>query len=271
MGVLVITMKNNGELKRKIISLIFTLIILIIGICKNEIFINNNKITNTSNVIAAQTINKYSLEEDVVNFINDNKDIFNFYSNTFGISINNIKESIIIDNMDTKFNRNDIGNTHNNYDSLDKNLIDYLFKLKKSNKKLFKQEYTNSNIYSREYIYGLINYFSSIYTNVDYDVLASIAYIESGNLNSKYMRKCNNIYGGMSSHGLIKYNNIEFGVLSYVKMMAKSYYAKGLTTVETIARKYNPGSTTWVGNINKTRNKFKNIEKIDINTLINLK
>ena len=266
-----IIMKNDYELKNKKIVHYISILVVLIGLTKGNIFVSQTKNIETTNIIAMQTSNEYNLEEDVVSFINENNDLFNFYSNTFGISINDIKDSIISNNEGKTLNKNDIGNTNNTYDSLDKNIIDYLLKLRKTNNKLFKQEYTNANNYSKEYIYGLINYFSNVYGNVDYDVLASIAYIESGNLNSKYMLKCNNIYGGMSSHGLIKYNNIEYGVLSYVKMMSNSYYGKGLTTVELIVRKYNPGSTTWVGKVNSIRHKFKNKENIDINTLINLK
>ena len=267
-----ITMKNDGELKRKVVSLIITTFVLTIGIFKNDILVNNQKYTNSNNIIAMESSNEYNLEEDVVSFINSNNEIFNFYADMFGISLNDLKESIIYDNTNTRLNPFDIGNTNSFYETLDKNLIDYLFKLKKTNSKLFKQEYSNGNNYSKKYIYGLINYFSNIYTNVDYEILSSIAYIESGNLNSKYMLKYNNIFGGMSSKGLIKYNNIEFGVLSYVKMMSQGYYAKGLTTVETIAKKYNPGNNTWVGKVKKCTNKFTNHEKIyDINDLINLK
>lgn len=266
-----IAMKNDGELNKKTISIVITLLTVLIGIFKNEVLPQQIKIIDTNNVIAMQTMNEYNLEEDIVSFINENNELFSFYSNMFGISIDDIKSSLIKDNDGVVFNRSDIANTKNSYDNLDKNLIDYLFNLRKSNKKLFKQEYTSAKEYSKDYIYGLINYFSSVYGNVDYDVLAAIAYIESGNLNSKYMLKCNNIYGGMSSKGLIKYSNIEFGVLSYIKMMSKYYYSKGLTTVETIARKYNPGSTTWVGNVNKTRSKFKNKDNIDLNTLLSLK
>ena len=83
---------------------------------------------------------------------------------------------------------------------------------------------------------------------------------------------CNNIFGGMSSTGLIKYNNIEYGVLSYVKLMSERYYAKGLDTVESIARVYNPNSTTWTTNVKNTANKFNNYENItNLNTLMSLK
>ena len=265
-----IIMKNDYALNRKVIFVI-TLLMVLIGITKNEIFARPVKTTDTSDIIAMAENNEYNLEEDVISFINENEELFSFYSKTFGITIDNIKESIINANNGNTLNRSDIGNTKKTYDNLDKNIIDYLFNLRKTNKKLFNQDYTNANEYSKKYIYGLINYFAGIYGDVDYDTLAAIAYIESGDLNSKYMLKCNNIYGGMSSKGLIKYSNIEFGVLSYVNMMSKGYYGKGLTTVETIARKYNSGSTTWVGKVNKIKNKFINAETIDFNTLINLK
>ena len=263
-------MKNISELKRKIIVRVITFSVVIACIYNNFPTINT-KTTETSSVIELQTINEYNLEEDIINYINENNEIFNFYANMFGITIQDLKKSIINDNVNKTFNRNDIGNFNINYSNMDMNIIDYLFNLKKSNPKLFKQEYTNANDYNKDYIYGLINYFSNVYENVDYNVLSAIAYIETGNLNSKYMLKCNNIYGGIGSKGLIKYNNIEIGVLSYVKMMSKYYYGKGLNTVELIAKKYNPGSTTWVGNINKYKLKFDNNQKIDINTLINLK
>ena len=54
------------------------------------------------------------------------------------------------------------------------------------------------------------------------------------------MLRQNNIYGGMSSKGLIKYNSIELGVLTYVRMMSKNYYAKGLTNMYSIGKVYCP-------------------------------
>ena len=264
-------MKNISEQRRKIIVRITTFLVVIIAIISNYYTINTNKTTETSNILEKQTMNEYNLEEDVISFINENNELFTFYANMFGISISDLKDAILNDNEGQILNKNNIGNTNTTYESLDMDLINYLFNLKKNNPKLFKQEYINANTYSKDYIYGLINYFSNVYGNVDSDVLSSIAYIETGNLNSKYMLKCNNIYGGIGSHGLIKYSNIEFGVLSYVKMMAKYYYAKGLDTVELIAKKYNPNSKTWVSNINKYKNLFENNSNIDLITLINLK
>lgn len=259
------------ELKARVIALSITLIIMLSVIVKNNIFLDKNTQVESNEVLAMNSYIEYSIEEDIDNFILENQSTFDFYCNMFGISLQDLKNAIIKSNNTNTFNRQDIGNTNSIYESLDKNLIDYLFSLKSSNPKLFQQTYVNGNNYSKEYIYGLLNYFSSIYENVDFDVLASIAYIESGNLNAKYMMSCNNIYGGMSSNGLIKYQNIEFGVLSYVKLMSEKYYAKGLDTIDKIARIYNPVSSTWSSNVKSMLNKFNNYETIDnVNNLLNL-
>ena len=266
-----IIMKNDSELKRKLISLIIATFAGTLGLFKNEIIFKSQKIIETNKIIAMETMATYSIDEDLNNFINDNSEVFNFYTKLFGISLDDLKISIINDNSASRLNHKDIGNTKEEYNSLDKNLVDYLFKLKKINSKLFKQKY-ESNEYSKEYVYGLISYFSSVYDNVDQKVLSSIAYIESGNLNSKYMMSCNNIYGGMSSTGLIKHPNIEYGVLSYVRMMSLGYYGKGLDTVEKIAKKYNNNSKTWIYNVYNTMEKFNDIKSVtDIQTLNELK
>ena len=62
-------------------------------------------------------------------------------------------------------------------------------------------------------LYGkLIQYFADIYDNVDKQTILGIGAAESGYYKVKYMLKNNNIYGGMSSKGLIRHNNIELGV-----------------------------------------------------------
>ena len=83
---------------------------------------------------------------------------------------------------------------------------------------------------------------------------------------------CNNIFGGMSRSGLLKYPNIEYGVLSYVKMMSERYYAKGLDTVEKIAIRYNNGSTSWIYNVNSKLSVFDSFDNItNISELVSLK
>ena len=90
------------------------------------------------------------------------------------------------------------------------------------------------------------------------------------------MLRLNNIYGGMSSKGLIKYNNIELGVLTYVRMMSRNYYAKGLTNLYSIGKVYCPtyengskiASPHWISLINKALIKYElynyNVELKDI-------
>ena len=64
----------------------------------------------------------------------------------------------------------------------------------------------------------------------------------------------NNIYGGMTyKQTLIKYKNIEYGVLSYIRLLSKNYFGKGLTTLESIGRVYNP---TFDANGNKVANPY---------------
>lgn len=262
----------KSELKAKVIAFVCTALVLSCGIIKNNIFNDSKKQVERNQILAMESYTTYDIENDVNSFINDNYETFEFYANTFGITLDNLKESIISKNTNNTLNKQDIGNTNTIYDNLDKNIIDYLFNLKKENSKLFKQTYSDGNDYSKEYVYGLLNYYSNIYNNVDFDILAAIAYIESGNLNSNYMMACNNIFGGMSSSGLIKYQNIEYGVLSFVKLMSEKYYAKGLDTVEKIARVYNPNSTTWTTNVRNTTSKFNNYDNIEnLSKLISLK
>ena len=261
-------MKN--EYKVKLLALSITAVLVLFAVVKNNVF--SEQIIQTIKIFAYEdysTYKAYDLEEDIDKLINDNIETFKFYTELFGISIDDLKISLLKDNENNILDYHNIGNTTIEYDNLDKNIIDYLISLRKTNPKIFKQSYVSGKTYSKEYIYSLINYFANIYGNVDFDVLASIAYIESGNLNAKYMVSNNNIYGGMSSNGLIKYQNIEYGVLSYVKLMSEKYYAKGLNTVEKIATRYNPNSTTWVNNVKSITNRFesKNITISDLNNL----
>ena len=259
----------KSELKVKLFALVLTAVVCIICAVRNNYLIDKEKTIETNQVLAMQSVATYNIEEDLDEFITSNSNTFEFYCKTFGIKLEDLKKSILDSNKENRLNKNDLGNTGKNYESLDKNLIDYLFSLKNTNPKLFNQKYSNGNNYSKEYVYSLVDYYSTIYDNVDAKTLKAIAYIESGNLNSNYMLKSNNIYGGMSSNGLIKYKNIEYGVLSYVKLMSEKYYAKGLTTIETIANKYNLGSKSWISNVKSSLSKFKDNQS-DINTITSM-
>ena len=101
---------------------------------------------------------------------------------------------------------------------------------------------------------------------MDAKTLLSIGAAESGYYKVKFMLKYNNVYGGMGSKGLIKHNNIEQGVLAYVRMMSKSYYGKGLTTLPAIGRVYCPvkengvkkASSHWLKLVKTAQKKYQN-------------
>lgn len=261
------------------IALIITMIIVMIGVIKQELLQTTNIVTiQPENEVLAMSTTEYNLTDDIKNFVNNNYDIFKFYSDTFEISIDDLEQELINSNYNRCFNPKDIGNNGIIYDSLDKNLIDYLFNLEELKPKLFSNKHYNGTEYSKEYIYGLLNYYTNIYNNVDYKTLAGIAYIETGNLNSKTMLKYNNIYGGMSNTGLIKYKNISYGILTYVKLMSEKYYAVGLNNLETIGKKFNPITTSngkkvanpkWVSDIKSILSKIDNSKVIYTVTELN--
>ena len=110
-------------------------------------------------------------------------------------------------------------------------------------------------------------YFSKLYNNVDFSIAAAIVQIESGYTVQSMLNK-NNVFGGMSGGGLIKYKNIEYGILSYVKLLSDGYFGKGLTTVEDIGRVYNPtynengvkiAKPSWVSKVNNAMTEFVNV------------
>lgn len=93
------------------------------------------------------------------------------------------------------------------------------------------------------------------------------------------MLKYNNVYGGMSSKGLIKHNNIEQGVLSFVRLMSRNYYGKGLNTLESIGKVYCPvynngvkqASSHWINLVTNTKSKYINYtDTITIENLMNI-
>jgi hypothetical protein len=153
-------------------------------------------------------------------------------------------------------------------------LVEYFYSYVKNNPK----KVNNKRVAykgSADYVEKLIIYFSEhIYTDVDTTTALSIGAAESGYYKVKYMLACNNVYGGMGSNGLIKYKNIEFGVLSYVRYLSRNYYSKGNTSLEGIGRIYNPttdsngnkiASPHWISMIQTAKKKYS---KYDFNLSI---
>lgn len=164
------------------------------------------------------------------------------------------------------------------YPNFEYGLIEYFYFLNENNllnRNVEYRPYTGEAIY----VENLIQYFANIYPNVDKTTLLSIGAAESGYYKVKYMLKYNNVYGGMSRNGLIRHNNIEQGVLSFVRLMSKNYYGKGLNTLETIGRVYCPvfengvkmASSHWINLVTYAKNKYNNYtDVITIKNLINI-
>lgn len=217
-------------------------------------------------------------------YIENNLDIIKFYSKVFDYNLddvlNDLKER---EKNNSTFISTNIGYLKNEkgelriYDSFEYGLIEYFYNLMetKTIKRNIKYRPYEGN---SSYIEKLIMHYSSIYSNVDQTTLLSIGAAESGYYKVKYMLRANNIYGGMSSKGLIRHNNIELGVLSYVRMMSKYYYGKGLNTPELIGRVYCPvfengtkvASSHWLNLVSTAKNKYNKYDfNITINDIIN--
>jgi hypothetical protein len=167
---------------------------------------------------------------------------------------------------------------HKEYSSFEEGLIEYLYSYAKKNPNNVsnaRTPYTGDS----EYIVDLIKYFTTIYTNVDYLTAVSIGAAESGYYQVTYMLNCNNVYGGMSNSGLIKYKNIEYGILSYIRLLSINYYGNGLNTLEAIGRVYCPtydesgqkvASAQWLSLVTTAMNKYSGTDNtITISELIN--
>ena len=78
------------------------------------------------------------------------------------------------------------------------------------------------------------------------EIPLAIAKLETGNFTSKAYLNYNNP-GGMSINEVpIKYDTIEDGVEAFISNLAENYFANGLTTPESISKKYCPcNAETW--------------------------
>lgn len=209
-------------------------------------------------------------------FLKKNSDTIEFLSKTFGIDSSHIYEDLIKKNENAPYNEYNIGlikdkNGLKQYGSFEEGLIEYMINFAKSNPKLVDNT-RNPYRGDADYVVNLIKYFTGIYTNVDYLTAVSIGAAESGYYQVKYMLESNNIYGGMTNrHTLIKYKNIEYGVLSYVRLLSKSYYGAGLRDLESIGRVYCPAydrngqkiaSQHWLKLVNAAKEKYAGSESV---------
>ncbi len=242
--------------------LLVVLGLLVTGIIEFSNYVQTKKIyKNISyDILESSEMKVVTDEEKLINFFNLNQAKINFYADAFRID-REVLSNLIKEN----YLALDILNTENS----DKVLIDYLFTLETEQKNLFNYNVVN-NEPTKDYMVSLIKYYSNIYSDIDFKIASAIAEIESG-YSSKYMLKCNNIFGGLASGKLIKYRTIEYGILKYIKLLNDGYFAKGLSTVEKIGRKYNPMMTAngktanpyWVKNVSNAMNHYDNVTEIN--------
>lgn len=85
----------------------------------------------------------------------------------------------------------------------------------------------------------------------------AVASYESGHGTTS--QSINNPFGMMSSSGLIKYSSIPTAVDAWGSNMYNNYIGCGLTTLNSIANKYCPGSTVWASNVQSFINTYASI------------
>lgn len=209
-------------------------------------------------------------EEEILNiFLTNNTDIIKFMSDMFQVD-----HEVLLNKLREDYQSINLLDT----DDLDRTLLDYMIALEDSNPEMFSNTLNTSDP-SKEYMVALIKYFCDYYGNVDFSIAAAIAQIESG-YSAKSMLNKNNIFGGMSSGGLIRYKNIEYGIYSYIKLLSEGYFGKGLTTVESIGRVYNPmynengvkvAKPSWVANVTNAMSNYSTMNPVEIEDLLSLK
>jgi hypothetical protein len=194
----------------------------------------------------------YTLSIDYEDFIKNLYQLYNDNYETYGFDENNV--GYIKD-----------GNGRlKNYMNAKYGLVEYIYKYidtKPKKKKIRRVSHTVNSTY----VENLIRYYTSIYSNVDTNIALSIGAAESGYYKVNYMIRVGNVYGGMKSGKLIHYDNIEIGVLSYIRLLSNSYFGKGYNTISKIGYRYCPTidnngnkivSPNWMNLVNTAKKKY---------------
>lgn len=218
-------------------------------------------------------------------FIDQYQEELKFFSKAFGFNYEDVlndlrereKENLEFEETNIGFLKNKKGELKT-FDSVEYGIVEYFYKLveNKSIKRSKKMVPYEGN---SKYIEDLIVYYTNnIYTNVDTVTALSIGAAESGYYKVKYMLRKNNVFGGMSNSGLITYENIEIGVLKYIRLLSKNYYGKGLNTLSEIGYVYCPtidsngnktASSHWINLVNTAKTKYNDYtQNIEITALV---
>ena len=217
---------------------------------------------------------------DIDYYITTYADELEFFAKTFGVRYDDIIDDLHtryvnsgkeFDELNFGFLTNENGE-YITFDSVEYGIVEYFYDYVEKHpdkQKRTRVPYTGN----AEYIENLIIYYTThVYTNVDTSLALSIGAAESGYYKVKTMLRVNNVFGGMSLNGLIKYNNIEYGVLSYIRLLSNRYISRGLDTIEKIGRVYCPtydnfgnkiASPHWI-NLVKTAKKKYNLYNFDL-------
>ena len=225
------------------------------------------------------------IEKNINYYIKENIKTLKFFSEMFGYDIEFIKDNLKERNKNIdKIEPSNIASLQNKdnalkkYNNIEYGIVEYFYHMVEEYPEYRTKKLVSYNGESN-YIEKLIMYYTNIYTNVDRNLALSIGAAESGYYKVKYMLNKNNIYGGMSSKGLIRHDNIELGVLKFIRMLSKNYYDKGLTTKYSIGKVYCPtydeygnkvASQHWINLVSKAQTKYENYkEMITIEDIIN--
>lgn len=293
---------RNRVSSPKIFNIVLCVVILLVFVLTIGVRTNSEILTDSSSEViplsrqlgyqykelAVLTYNKpeetkQEIILDINYYLDKYKETIMFFSKLFDYKYNDIINDLVSRKNEEYFEPTNIGNLKDEngnpktYNSFEYGIIEYFYYLNDTSSDLrnIKYEPYDGN---PQYIENLILYYSSIYTNVDSTTLLGIGAAESGHYKVEYMLKRNNVYGGMSSKGLIKHNNIEQGVLSFVRLMSRNYYGNGLTTLQEIGKKYCPiyekgikkARPHWVYLVTNTKKKYeKYTQTITINEIIN--
>lgn len=274
--VLIINMKDYIISNKKgIILVILGVMILIVMLllyhrCSHQEFLVSSISTFEAKITEPESKRVLSEEELLSIYVNDNLETINFFADVFKIN-----RDTLIERLKGDYKNINLLNT----EDLEYTISEYLFALEENNRELFDNSIDACDD-SKDYMLALLNYFSSIYSNVDFSIAAAIAQIESG-YTAQSMLKKNNIFGGMSGGSLIKYKNIEYGILSYVKLLSDGYFGKGLVTVEDIGKVYNPtynengvkiAKPSWVNKVNNALEEFRGmVTVVSVSQVMTLK
>ncbi len=251
-----------------------------IATIKNSYNIEQVAQENDCKVAIKEETNENKYEQLILTYNNK----IEFYSKTFKVDY-----EIIVNDLKTRsanyeeYNENNLGfvsndGVLNNYANVDLGLIAYFEEFLSIHPELNNKTITPYTG-SAEYIEALIGYFTAVYGNVDYNTAVSIGAAETGAYLTKGARAVNNIYGGLANGKLIPYKNIEYGVLTYIKLLSTKYYGQGLDTIEKIGYVYCPvvnengvktASSHWLNLVYTYKSKYGENIYQDLNYVLSL-